>query len=103
MVAGFSCGPFHREAMGRMIHGMNFDPSLLSTLGLELPGPVYLIGSILFGLLGIAAWRKGRKTAHPRTKWLGVALMFYPYAVSNTWLLYVVGLLLCAGIYVDQR
>ena len=29
--------------------------------------------------------------------------MFYPYAVSQTWLLYVVGVVLCAGIYIDRN
>jgi hypothetical protein len=28
--------------------------------------------------------------------------MAYPYAVSRTWLLYAVGIALCAGIYFDH-
>ena len=72
--------------------------SSLQALGLELPSPAYIFGAIVFGLIGFAAFRSGRKTL-----WLGVALMFYPYAISLTWLLYVVGVVLCAGIYVDRR
>ena len=52
----------------------------------------------VFGLAGLAAWRYGRKTDHAPTKWLGVALMFYPYAISRTWMLYAVGVALCAAV-----
>jgi len=77
--------------------------SSLQALGLELPSPAYIFGAIVFGLIGFAAFRSGRKTGRRKTLWLGVALMFYPYAISLTWLLYVVGVVLCAGIYVDRR
>jgi len=76
----------------------------LQGMGLELPSPAYIVGAILFGLLGLAAWRRGRKTGQRATLWLGVALMFYPYAVSGTLALYAVGLALCAGLaWVQHR
>ena len=74
----------------------------LQSLGLTLPSPAYIFGAIVFGIAGLAAWRYGRKAARPRTKWLGVALMFYPYAISRTWLLYLIGAALCAGIFLDR-
>ena len=43
---------------------------------------------------------------HPhslRTRWWGVALMFYPYVVSATWLLYAVGVALCLGMWWDGQ
>ena len=86
----------------RVLHPLETLPSLRA-LGIELPSPAYLIGALLFGLVGLGAFSSGRKTGHPRTRWLGLALMLYPYAVSSTWLLYVVGAALCMGIYVDQR
>ena len=79
------------------------DLATLQSLGLELPSPAYLFGAIVFGLIGWVAWRRGRKLERPRTGWLGVALMLYPYAISRTWLLYVVGLALCAGVALDRR
>jgi ABC-type Fe3+-siderophore transport system permease subunit len=78
------------------------DLAALQSLGLELPSPAYIFGAIVFGLVGWAAWRRGRKLERPRTLWLGVALMLYPYAISRTWLLYVVGLALCAGVVLDR-
>ena len=52
--------------------------SSLQALGLELPSPAYIFGAIVFGLIGIAAFRSGRKNGRRKTMWLGVALMFYP-------------------------
>jgi hypothetical protein len=74
----------------------------LAALGFELPSPAYLFGAIVFGLVGLAAFRLGRKRGRRTTLWLGVALMVYPYAVSSTWLLYAVGLALCAGLLLDR-
>lgn len=71
----------------------------LQTLGLTLPTPAYLFGAIVFGLLGLAGYRYGKLHARPYVRWLGVALMLYPYAISETWLLYVTGLALCSAIY----
>lgn len=73
------------------------------SLGLGLPSPSYLFGAVVFGLIGFAAWRYGRKTERQVTKWLGVALMLYPYLVWQTGWLYVVGVALCVGIWLDHR
>jgi hypothetical protein len=71
-------------------------------MGLELPSPAYIAGAILFGLLGWAAFRYGRRKGRRLTLWLGVALMLYPYLIGSTWALYAVGLALCAGIALDR-
>ena len=76
--------------------------SALQSLGLELPSPAYIVGAILFGLIGMAAYWHGKRAQQSRTRWWGVALMFYPYVVSATWLLYAGGvkyLLLSALLY----
>ena len=70
----------------------------LQALGLELPNTAYIIGSILFGLIGFFAFQHGRKRGNRPALWLGLALMLYPYAISSTWLLYAVGVVLCAGL-----
>ncbi|HSN33275.1 MAG TPA: hypothetical protein VLU41_11375 [Ideonella sp.] len=74
----------------------------LGALGFALPSPAYLFGAIVFGVVGWAAWRWGRKAERPRAKWIGVALMLYPYAVSRTWLLYAIGAVLCAALFLDH-
>ncbi len=74
----------------------------LQGLGLDLPSPAYIAGSILFGLLGWAAFRHGRKHGRKLTTGLGLALMLYPYLISQTWALWAVGLALCAGVALDR-
>jgi uncharacterized membrane protein YecN with MAPEG domain len=75
----------------------------MQAMGLTLPSPAYLLGAIFFGLVGLVAWRWGKVRENQRVRWLGVVLMFYPYAVTNTALLYVIGLALCCGLYVAGR
>ncbi|MDB5848426.1 MAG: hypothetical protein JWP29_2178 [Rhodoferax sp.] len=77
--------------------------STLTSLGLTLPGPGYLFGSIVFGLIGLATFRHARKMQRKRGMWLSVALMLYPYAVDATWLLYLIGVALCAALWWDAR
>jgi len=71
----------------------------LSGMGLVLPTPAYIFGTILFGVIGFAAYRHGKRTSRPKVKWIGFALMLYPYALSGTAMLYLVGTALCVGIY----
>lgn len=71
----------------------------LQSFGFSLPTPAYLFGSIVFGLIGIGVFRHGRRQERPLLKWLGVALMVYPYAVSQTWVLYLIGAALCAALW----
>lgn len=71
----------------------------LEAMGLVLPSPMYIVGAIVFGLVGMAAFYRGRKISNSRMKWTGVVLMLYPYAASETWLLWVLGVALCGWLY----
>ncbi len=75
------------------------DPQSIGSLGFALPSGAYLLGSILFSVIGFGAYRYGKKTSTSNIKWIGVALMLYPYIISQTWALYLVGAGLCACIY----
>jgi hypothetical protein len=72
-------------------------------LGFTLPSTAYLIGVVIFGIAGFVAYWYGKKKSLPAPKWIGIALMLYPYAISTTWLLYVVGAGLCVGAYLSAR
>ena len=74
----------------------------LQSMGLDLPSPSYLAGLLLFGLLGMWAYYRGKRLGKPKTRWLGLALMLYPYLVGSTWVLYAAGTALCAGIWLDR-
>jgi hypothetical protein len=79
------------------------DLQALASLGFTLPSPAYLFGAIVFGIIGYAGYRYGKRAAIPTTKWIGIALMLYPYVISETWLLYALGIGLCFGLYVSSR
>ena len=79
------------------------DLKTLESLGLTLPSPAYLFGAIFFGITGYAAYRYGKKAALAKPKWTGIAMMLYPYAISETWLLYAVGVGLCVVLYVYRK
>lgn len=74
----------------------------IQSLGLTLPSMAYVIGAVVFSLLGMVAYWYGKRAQKTTTKWLGVALMFYAYGVSETWQLYAVGLALCLAIWWER-
>jgi len=79
---------------------------MLESMGLTLPSLAYLIGTILFSIIGYASYRYGKKASIRTAKWIGIALMIYPYAISETWLMYAVGSGLCVGLLIygtDKR
>ncbi len=75
----------------------------LQSMGFTLPSPAYLLGAIVFGLLGMVAFSRGRKASLPILTWPGLALMLYPYAISETWLLWVIGVGLGAWVFVHWK
>ena len=44
----------------------------LESIGLVLPSPLYIVGAILFGIVGYFAFKRGRKTPAPALTWTGV-------------------------------
>jgi hypothetical protein len=61
--------------------------------------PASLFGSILFSLIGTAAFVFGKKAGRLNPMLFGGALTIYPCFVSQTWLLYALGLLLTALMF----
>ncbi|MEI6377427.1 MAG: hypothetical protein WCO97_09565 [bacterium] len=50
-----------------------------------------LFAQILFGAIGLGAFVYGKKQSSFKTMLLAVAIMGFPYVVSETWLLYTIG------------
>ena len=75
----------------------------IPSLGLSLPSPAYLAGAVLFGVIGYAAYRYGKKASLEWPRWIGLALMLYPYLVSETWLMYAIGSGLCVALYAFRK
>ena len=63
----------------------------------------YLIGGILFSGIGFVALAYAKKQGRWKTALIGVLLMFYPYFVSGTLMLYGIGVLLtiCLFMFTD--
>jgi hypothetical protein len=77
--------------------------AILESMGITLPTRAYWIGALLFSIVGYFGYRYGKKASLPTAKWIGIALMFYPYVVWETWMMYTVGVALCIGLYLSSR
>lgn len=58
-----------------------------------------LLWSVLFGAIGLGFFMYGKKQTHIAFLASGVALMIFPYFVSNNWLLVIIGAALTAAPY----
>lgn len=59
-----------------------------------------LFAALLFGSVGFAAFMFGKKSANWKPMTVGAILMIYPSFIKETWLLYAIGVALCAGLFV---
>lgn len=64
-----------------------------------MPDFSILFAGLLFGSVGLAAFVYGKKNASWRPMAVGVALMVYPYFIEQAWLLYGLGVALCAALF----
>ena len=53
----------------------------------------------IFGAIGFAAFLYGKKNKFFRPIIIGITLMAYPYFISGTFFLYLVGIALTAALY----
>jgi hypothetical protein len=79
------------------------DLNAMQSLAPSVPGPVYILGAVCFSLVGLAAYRSGRRSERQFIKWIGIVLMVYPYAVSEVWALFGVGAALCLLLYWSRQ
>ena len=82
---------------------MQSELDMLRELGFTLPSQAYIVGAVVFGLAGLASYYDGKRHGRPSERWIGIALMLYPYLIGETWLLYVVGVALCLGAWFARR
>lgn len=66
---------------------------------MDLPSPNVLLAGLIFGVIGTAAFMYGKKQARFSAMAIGAALVVYPYFVSALWLLWGIGIALCAALY----
>ncbi|MEI6072511.1 MAG: hypothetical protein WCS31_12015 [Verrucomicrobiae bacterium] len=68
-----------------------------------MPSPSSLFAAILFGAIGMGAFVHGKRNGLAMPALIGVALMVYPYFVSETWLVFSIGALLCYMLYLFRN
>jgi hypothetical protein len=64
-----------------------------------MPSPAALFASLVFGVIGFAAFMYGKKHAVMVPMVLGIGLMVFPYFVPDAWMIWLVGGLLTAAIW----
>jgi hypothetical protein len=62
--------------------------------------PAALLGSLLFGAIGVGAFMYGRKMLPWKPMVFDVVLMAHPYFVPQTWLIYTIGCARWLGLFV---
>ena len=67
---------------------------------MSFPSPGALFASLLFGAIGMGALVYARKMSAFKPAILGVALMAYPYFVSDSLVLWGVGIALTIALFV---
>jgi len=74
----------------------------LAGIGLELAdyfSGARILAYIIFGAIGFAVFMYGKKNKFVRPMIIGLALMTYPYFISGTIFLYLIGIALTAALY----
>jgi hypothetical protein len=61
--------------------------------------PGVLFAGIVFGMVGLAAFGYGKKSAKYRPMFIGIVLMVYPYFVANLFALYLIGIVLTVLLF----
>lgn len=58
-----------------------------------------IIAGLIFGIIGWTAFQHGRKEKNFKPIAIGIGLMVYPYFICDTFLTYVIGVVLTAALY----
>ena len=61
-----------------------------------------LFCGFVFGVIGVWMFRQGKKNANITAIVIAIALMVYPYFVSNIWLAWLIGIALCFFAYIKR-
>lgn len=68
-----------------------------------LPSPESLFAAILFGAIGMGAFVHGKRAGLAKPMIIGIILMVYPYFVSEGWLVFLIGIILCYLLYLFRE
>jgi uncharacterized membrane protein YdcZ (DUF606 family) len=75
----------------------------LDTLGFTMPSPAYIVGALIFSIIGMFGYYYGKKASLNTPKWIGIGLMLFPYVITDPLQLYLVGCGLCVCLYMYRK
>lgn len=84
----------HTAAANHALSSLISSPSLNATT---------ILCGVITGLIGWVAFSYGRKQGRVSPMIIGVALMAYPYFITNTILMVVIGVVLTVSLYVFRE
>lgn len=64
-----------------------------------MPDPSDLFAMLVFSIIGIIAFRSAKRESQPVRLGISMVLMLYPYFVSSGLWLWIVGIVLTAGLF----
>jgi len=72
-------------------------------LGLVSNQTAFISGIVVFLVMGLLAFRRGKQTKRGEFTVIGLAMMVFPYAVSQAWLLWSIGAALTTWLVVRWK
>ncbi len=67
--------------------------------GFQLPDPLALVGMVMFSLLGMWAFKEGRRESNIKQLLLGIALVGYSYFTPAVWQVWLIGVGLTWAVF----
>jgi len=68
-----------------------------------MPDPEILVWALLFGSIGLGYFTYGRRQSQPVARYIGIALMVFPYFVTGVTAVVIVGILLLTFPFLIKR
>ncbi len=65
----------------------------------DLPPPGDLLAMLIFSIVGLIAFRSGKREFQPARLCIGMALMVYPYFIPRGFWLWATGIALSGSLY----
>ena len=79
------------------------DPQLIdllkSTNLFSVSGIFYFVASFVFSLIGLNVFRSAKKSSNQINYCIGIALMVFPYFITDDFLFYSLGIIFCGMSY----
>lgn len=70
---------------------------------MTLPGPLAIVGMIMFSLLGMWAIKEGKRESNIKELLLGFVLVGYSYFTPEAWQVWLIGVVLTVAVFMNRE